>query len=288
VDNPNDPRRSLESLFLELEPLNATTFAEMKVEFEAMKLFYRQGTTPNYELMQRLEEGVTIVEELQNVQAHPQDVLHFMSTSLIQRDKHYQYLQMIEQGLKRMGDRKRQYQTDVVTWKAELEMALDKSRELLLPEPFNKAAGMTQLKFESLKAVASKKLFDAEKTKALKLTFTPRQNYTLKNLEKKGVVTEVFPPFDHSEMKNSMNITFRASPSSADGGIELVVTIVKKGSATTLKTIHVTNSAMSEMKTAEKGAKTSLGNPGEDPFLSVQVTKFTELVTQLGQSTGSG
>merc|ERR1740117_549163 len=101
-----------------------------------------------------------------------------------------------------------------------------------------------------------------------------------------GVIAEVFPPFGEPEIKKTMQVTFRSTPGAPGGGVQLVVTIVKKSNTTTVKTIGVTDAAISEMKTAEKGAKTPLANPGEDPFLTVVCSEFVSLTTELSQSTG--
>merc|ERR1719326_1171832 len=169
---------------------------------------------------------------------------------------------MIEVGLIKMDELKGNYKKDVATWKKELDAALDKSRELSLPEPFVRASGMTQLKFVALASATSKKMFDAKETKALNLTYTPIKSYPLKKLEKMGVITEVFPPFGENEIKKTMNVTVRHTPSAPGGGVELVVTIVKKGNTTTIKTLCVSDSAISDMKTSDKGTKAPLANPG--------------------------
>jgi len=43
--------------------------------------------------------------------------------------------------------------------------------------------------------VEGKKLFDADKTKELKLSFTPIKTYPVHKLEKMGVVTKIFVHF---------------------------------------------------------------------------------------------
>jgi len=186
-----------------------------------------------------------------------------------------------------------QYKKEVIIWKKELEDALDQSRELSLPKDsggrnvFQDKAGITQLKFTSIKAQQKKGLVSAEQTKALQLSFTPIKTLPVKKLESMGVITEIFPPFADKDLKSSMHITLRATPGDDGGGVVLEATIVKKGNTTAIKTIRISDSMLVEMKTAEEGAKTPLGNPGENPFLTVLNSKFLAQISKLSQATGA-
>jgi len=84
-----------------------------------------------------------------------------------------------------------------------------------------------------------------------------------------------------------MNMTFRATPGEPGGGLQLQITSVKKNNITNIKTIHVDDSTIADMKAAEKGTCVPIGNPGEEAFLEVEVSKFVELCVQLSQSTGA-
>jgi len=287
VDNPNDPRRELESLFLELHQMNCKSFLEMKTEFEQRRIEYRQSGNPDYELMQRLQDGLRIVEELENVQAHPDDVLYFMSCALIDRDRHFQYLQIIRVEIDEMVKKRENYTKNIQKSIRELELALDRSRELSLPDKIRNVSSMTVLKFDALKKATGKRLMDPKETKALNLTYTPIKIYPMKKLEKIGVVKDVAPPFNDAVMRKDMQVTFRVTPGAAGAGaVQLIVNIVKKGNKTTVKTISISDETIADMKTAEKGKTLPLKNEGEEPFMTIDCAEFMKVMIELSQSAG--
>jgi hypothetical protein len=287
LDNHKDARRELESLFLELDQLTSTTFPEMKVEFEERRQGYRSGASPNYELMQRLQDGLNIVEELENVEAYPDDVLHFMSSRLISRDRHFQYLKIIQKEIGKMDTTRKEYEKSIAKWKKELELAVDKAREFSLPAQFIAHAPTgTRLKFDELQKQKDKRLFAPEAAKGLNLAYTPIQVYPLKKLEKRGVITDIFKPFQDREMRKSMQVTVRLTPEEPGGGVNMVIDICKKQNKTAIKTLQVPEWRITDMKTADKGAKVQIGNDGEDPFMMVDCAEFVKLTTELAQSTG--
>lgn len=267
--------------------MNCKSFLEMKTEFEQRRIEYRQSGNPDYELMQRLQDGLRIVEELENVQAHPDDVLYFMSCALIDRDRHFQYLQIIRVEIDEMVKKRENYTKNIQKSIRELELALDRSRELSLPDKIRNVSSMTVLKFDALKKATGKRLMDPKETKALNLTYTPIKIYPMKKLEKIGVVKDVAPPFNDAVMRKDMQVTFRVTPGAAGAGaVQLIVNIVKKGNKTTVKTISISDETIADMKTAEKGKTLPLKNEGEEPFMTIDCAEFMKVMIELSQSAG--
>jgi len=283
----DDPRKALEILFGELDPLKAQSFGEMKNEFQDQRLAFRQTATPQYELMQRLQDGLRIVEELENGQAYPGDVLSFMSNCLIARDKHFKYLKMIELGLKEMHDvTRKEYWHFLHHAKNEIDKALDMSRALRLPERIEKAAGTvgrTQLKFFALQEQLKKRAFDPDNAKDLKLAYTPIKEFQFSKLVKMGVLDKnLSPPYNDDKMKQSMKVVLQSESS---GAVKVIVNIVKKKNVTGIKTLIISETALQEMKNVPEGGTADLKNEGEKPFMLCYASEFTKLVNQLGKDT---
>merc|ERR1719168_546013 len=112
-----------------------------------------------------------------------------------------------------MDSTRKDYEKYIAKWTRELELAVDKSRELSIPQQFIAHAPTgIRLKFDELQKQKDKRLFAPEAAKKLNLTYTPIQVYPLKKLEKRGVITDVFKPFQDYEMRKFMHVTVRLTP----------------------------------------------------------------------------
>merc|ERR1712190_194035 len=112
----------------------------MKEEFERMfdegKSASAGGRGVNYQSQQELQKGIRVVDDMLNVEAHAEDVLQFMSQSLINRDEHFQYLTQLGKVISDVRDMKNEYEDKLEEHATELSQALKVSLSLKLPKDF--------------------------------------------------------------------------------------------------------------------------------------------------------
>merc|ERR1711920_1016113 len=89
----------MEMMMRTLGPIKAKDFEEMKVEFNDLLFQARNFKQTDYQKQQDLVKGLRMVDDMLNVEAHTEDVLQYMSDSLMQRDNHFQYLKQLDEGL---------------------------------------------------------------------------------------------------------------------------------------------------------------------------------------------
>jgi len=283
-DNSDDPRRVLENLFKVLDPLNATNFEEMRKEVEELKERYKtEASQVNYEMMQQLEKGTATIGELLNVQAHPEDVIEFMSQNLIDRDRHSKYLHQIEIGVGTIENAMVTYKENLTKWKRELQQALERSRDLSLPQKLVTAAGVVDLSFAKVQKLAKRgKKFDSKQIEELELSFTPMQTFALKTLEKKNVVVEIMSTFDDPSIKKNTKITVKAT---VEGGVDMIVILCQGQHQNIVKTLQVDEEQLQQMKAAKKDMRVPIAAPGEERFLTVLASEFVKLIADMLRKT---
>jgi len=168
-------------------------------------------------------------------------------------------------------------------WQQELESALDMSLNLKLGKRFEHQPGYQNLYFVG---VARKKetrrnygVADPSQMRQLGCTYSPIATFTVNKLKSDGVIVEIHPPW--AAMQKKMKITLKALGA---GGVELVVNVAQGKHSTTVKTLHISEDRLLEMKRAEKDEQAQVGNPGEDTFLTCISSAFVALVTKIKEN----
>lgn len=280
----DNPRHALETLFRELEPLTCKNFKEMRDEFQARVQQYKQRTPPNYEMMQRLQEGMRIIEELRNVEAHPKDVQQFMTSSLIERSRHRHYLNQVKKGVVKILEACETFTKKLHTYEKELQQSLNFSLELELPAKYKLHAGARPLKFLAISQTLKARMLNPKTMQDIGCTTIPIRTYPMKKLKKEGVITEVHPPY--AVMEQKMKVTFRALKT---GGVELVVSVATGASQNCIKTLVITEDKLQEMMQAGKDELVPLKNKEDQkPFFTAVCSKFVNLVTNLSTNREGG
>lgn len=279
-EDEESPRKVLEKLFRdrELETFTSKKFPELQVEFEVMRSNYKQKSPPDYDRMQLLQRGIRMIEELNNLEARPKDVLDLMKVSLVERARHYRYLQAIEENIDTINSRKKEYMMRINTkgvQHTELKQALDRSMDFDMPQFLKNQSGLYFVKI----AESMTGLKDAKQLRELGCSSTPMATYSVPDLKKKKVLDSVNPKF--AEMQKNMKITFRVV---ASGGVDMAVNIVTGGVQNNVKQLSVSEETLQEMKRADKSHKVELRNNNEDVFLTVMALKFVDLVSDLSKS----
>lgn len=297
MDANNNPRRALESLFRELEEIKSKDFKSMKEEFKTLSSIYRQKSPPNYEMVQHLQDGLRMVEELVNVEAHAEDVLEFMSSSLATRAKHRKYLLQVEGCLVKIQAHKMRYEGQLKMMLSEYQQLHHFSLDLQLPKQYLKKeqegmlkGGARGLKFSVIsKEMVQKRALalNPKDMNDLGCLTLPVETRSLKELMKQNIVCEVHQSFH--VMQKRMRITFRAL---SEGGVEIVINVLQptaglrraqSANMNAVKTLTVSKEKLMEMRRAEEGVKVALGNDGEEAFIWVVCSKFCELITNMNK-----
>jgi len=282
-EDSENPRKVLEMLFQQVEPLSSSTFSQLQEEFEKLRAKYRAKSPPDFEKMQLIQKGVAVVEELLNVEAHPQDVLLVMSDWLMQRNRHFQYLQQIEGGLVSLKKEQDNYTLKLGKWKIQLEDALGFSLDLKLPKTFEKQRDYPSFKFVQVaRHMEKKRDFDPKKMQQLGCQFAPIATYTVKQLKKMNVLVELHPPF--ASLAKNLQVTIRAPTS---GGVEMAMNVVHGTNKNNMKTVNLTEEKLQEMTKAEKNEATVITGPtaGEAPIMTCNSSNFVRLITKLKEAT---
>lgn len=268
-----DPRRTLEELFRDLDNLKCKTFPEMKIEFEGLIETYSKSSTPNYEMTNRLAKGLEKLQELQTVEAHPEDVLQFMADSMTARDKHRLYLEEVAAGKDKITAAQTKHAKELEQSMKEYKAALKFSMELKLPEPFSK--GGANLKFfEVNERIKNTRSFDP-KAMPEGCSYSPTASVKLTKLKKDGTIEEVKIPL---QMHPDIEFTFRLI---STGGVEVTCNMKKGKSLSTMKDFEISQDEMQDMKRKEGHEKATLGKG----FIICNAAKMTNLLTKI--ATGS-
>jgi len=278
-ESADNPRRTLEELFRDLEPLESTDFNEMKTEFEELMKKYSSKTPPNYDMTHRLAAGLRKIDELRNIEAHTSDVLQFMADSLGARDRHRLYLSQVEVGATQIQKVKEQYYTDFNLAIRELKAATEFSTDLVLSTKLlaGCAAGGITPKMQTI--ALSMQKFSSFDRKAMPAgtSFTPTVTLPLSRLKKDKVVVEILDPL--TSLQKGMQFTLSVTD---DGGCEIAVASTVGKSMSVLKRLTITSEKLQDLKRAEAGEKTQLGEP---PVLVCICSNLVNLITKL--STGA-
>jgi alpha-tubulin suppressor-like RCC1 family protein len=293
TEDSDNPRRALESLFRELENIESKTFAEMKEEFDRLRNVYRLMSPPRFDMVQCLSEGLRMVDELVNVEAHPEDVLEFMANSLAKRAKFRKYLMEVEAGLAGIETQRHKHEAKLKAMLEEYKQMHDFSLDLKLPqEYFEQEENLsTPLKFTKVSATMESQralTLNPKHMQALGVSILPVETHPLPNLKKQGIIVDVHPQF--AFMEKRMKVTFRAL---TEGGVELVVNVMQpsgrwkskagKDNTNAVKTLVVSKEKIAEMRRAEKTLTVELANPEEDWFLKCTSSKFCEFITAMNR-----
>jgi len=201
-----------------------------------------------------------------------------MKVSLVERARHYRYLQAIEENIDTINSRKKEYMMRINTkgvQHTELKQALDRSMDFDMPQFLKNQSGLYFVKI----AESMTGLKDAKQLRELGCSSTPMATYSVPDLKKKKVLDSVNPKF--AEMQKNMKITFRVV---ASGGVDMAVNIVTGGVQNNVKQLSVSEETLQEMKRADKSHKVELRNNNEDVFLTVMALKFVDLVSDLSKS----
>jgi len=281
-EDSDNPRRALESLFRDLEPLQAKTFQDMSNEFKKMQDDFKGRSPPNYDMVQRLQSGLTMIEELVNVEAHPEDVLQFMAESIEKRRKFLKYLNQVKTCLDEVEKQKKKFEKDMDLIKKEYVDTRDFAISLKLDEKFNSWAGPIPLNFTLIKnklEVQRKVGLDPKKMQDLKCTILPIETFAIAKLRKMNIVSDIHANF--SPLEKRMNITIKVQNS---GDVELVAKIVQGTNQNAVKTLIVTEMKLAEMRRAEKTDTCKLmGSGEEEAFITIICSNFCQLITDLSK-----
>merc|ERR1712190_644790 len=191
-----NPRKVLEDMLRRIKPVKAKDFEEMKKEFQTMfeegKSDRPGGRGVNYQSQQELQKGIRVVDDMLNVEAHAQDVLQFMSQSLLARDEHFQYLTGMEKVVSDVRAMKSEYENKLEEQAAELNSALKVSLSLKLPKDFKQ---YPQLAFNGVfQKQENSTSFKPSAMHELGCKNLAIATYTVKALKKKKVVVEIIHP----------------------------------------------------------------------------------------------
>eukprot|EP00927_Polykrikos_kofoidii_P053823 TRINITY_DN48378_c0_g1_i1.p1 TRINITY_DN48378_c0_g1~~TRINITY_DN48378_c0_g1_i1.p1 ORF type:complete len:1757 (+),score=306.71 TRINITY_DN48378_c0_g1_i1:152-5422(+) len=278
-----NPRRALEALLREIDPIESKNFVEMQAEFVRLRDEYKGRRPLNYEMVQRLQNGMRLIEELVNVEALPEDVLQFMENSLVEREMFQKYLMQVEAGINDIHRKRGEYEKYLKVMIAENKAMRDFSNQLDLPQDLIALApDGVQFKFVSVKQHLEKKrssTLDPTEMQSLKCSNNPVKTYSLAKLQNMKVISELHPKFH--VLEKHIQITFRGL---TEGGVEMVVTVVQGVHQNAVKTLLVSEAKLMEMRRSEKAEKFALGQLGEDPFLYCISANFVKLVAELSQT----
>merc|ERR1712008_260559 len=136
-ETEGSPDKVLESLMRQLDPIKSKNFKDMKAEFEELRQKEKAKLPPNYDLMNGPAKGVSMIDELINLETSPDDLIQFMQRALIDRKTYFQYLDQFERNLIKISDKKEQYMNNLDRWQIEMDVALRASlsvRTVKLPE----------------------------------------------------------------------------------------------------------------------------------------------------------
>eukprot|EP00929_Paragymnodinium_shiwhaense_P060877 TRINITY_DN30393_c0_g1_i4.p1 TRINITY_DN30393_c0_g1~~TRINITY_DN30393_c0_g1_i4.p1 ORF type:complete len:1774 (+),score=329.33 TRINITY_DN30393_c0_g1_i4:129-5450(+) len=207
-DDSDNPRRTLENLFRDLPPLRSKDFSELLVEFNDLRRAYKTKSPPDAGMVMKLSEGLQMIDQLVNVEAHPEDVLEFMADSHAKRGKFQKYLKEVESGIAEVLREQKKLDDFSKRMMREYQQMLKFSLDLKLPAALEEHAS-TPLRFTRLSQSMEKKRqghLDPTKLKDMNCIMNPVETYTLQQLRSRHVITDVNPRF--KEMEKVMKVQF--------------------------------------------------------------------------------
>lgn len=220
----------------------------MKAEFAKLMTQYNLQTPPNYEMSNRLDKGLKKLDELRQVEAHPEDVLSFMADGLSARDKHRNYLEQVANGKASIEKAKQLYEKEIKDALVEVKQCLNFSMDLALPESMVQKAGdaNVSLKFVEInRKIVRNRSFDPKQMPE-GCSFAPTATYMFPKLKKEKVAVSV-PALPDSGMQKNLQFTFRCTSA---GGVEVIVNMVQGKAESTIKQFYIKPEELQEMKRA--------------------------------------
>jgi len=234
----DNPRRALEGLFRDLDPLSSTSFKEMKDEFEKLMTHYSNATPANYEMTNLLATGVQKIVDLINVEAQPEEVMSFLAESLAKRNEHREYLEQVDKGKFEIEKWEKEYNQQSQRASLELKQCLMRSMDLNLPGKFGMIEREHSVQFKFSSAVKKKFRFGDLNPKEMPegCSYQPTCTYTLSRLKKDRVVRELkVKAEDSARMEKYCQLIFHIQN---EGSVHVTIGMVGPSGSTKGKSIQ--------------------------------------------------